>query len=385
MWPLPPSVADIALVAVVAVFAGADLAVNDPSHRQDDWFSWTVFAVAVLPLLVRRRWPVVVAVVTGAACAGWALYGHVGEALNVPVIVALYTVAVQGDRRRSIRVGVVAALVSGVVAVIAGIDVARPQGAPLLEMVWPLIPLLLGEAVRGRRELTAEYAARAVMAETEREREAARRVQEERLRIARELHDVVAHTVSAMTVQAGVALDAFEARPDLALVAMRQVRASGKDAVRELRATVALLRDESADDDRVPAGPAPRLEQLGELVDRMAAAGVEVRFHQDRGNSDDLPPVVELAAYRIVQEALTNILKHSRAAHAAVSVIRTGAELTVEITDDGPASGTTDSNGYGLVGMDERAAAVGGRIERGRLPAGGFRVFAALPTDGGRR
>ncbi|WYB30394.1 histidine kinase dimerization/phosphoacceptor domain-containing protein [Streptomyces sp. SM1P] len=123
-----------------------------------------------------------------------------------------------------------------------GRDVVNPQGLPVLEMVWPLVPLLLGEVVRTRRELLAEYAARAARAEEDREREAARRVRQERVRVAREIHDILAHTVSAMTVQAGVALDALDAAPEVSRQAMTQVRASGKEAVRELRATLSVLR-----------------------------------------------------------------------------------------------------------------------------------------------
>ncbi|MGA4837661.1 histidine kinase dimerization/phosphoacceptor domain-containing protein [Streptomyces sp. G45] len=198
---------------------GADAAVNDPGHRQADWLTWLLYGVSVAALLVRGRWPVAVSVVTGAACAGWALYGHIGELLNLPVMVALYALAVEGNRRRTLRTAVVAALVSGAVSLAAGIDVAQPRGAPLLETLWPLVPLLLGEVVRGWRELMREYADRAARAEAEREREARRKVQQEQVRIARELHNVVAHTVSAMTVQAGLALDALNQRPDAARAA----------------------------------------------------------------------------------------------------------------------------------------------------------------------
>ncbi|MFE9688092.1 histidine kinase [Streptomyces sp. NPDC006285] len=205
---------------------GRDAASNSSGYRQDDWVTWLLFAVSIAALLVRSRRPVAVAVVTGAACAGWALYGHIGELLNLPVMVALYAVAVQGERRRTVRTAVIASLVAGVVAVMAGIDVVQPQGAPLTEMLWPLIPLLLNEAVRGRRELAAEYATRVERAEADRERNAQRRVEQERVRIARELHDIV----SAMTVQAGLALDALDMKPEVARAAIRQVRTSGKEA-----------------------------------------------------------------------------------------------------------------------------------------------------------
>lgn len=393
-WPLSPQLTDLAAAAVVALLTGLDAAVNDAGHRQADWLTWLLYAVSVAALLVRSRWPVAVTLVTGAACAGWALYGHIGELLNLPVMVALYALAVQGGRRRTLRTAVVAGLVSGVVSVIAGKDVAQPQGAPLLEMLWPLVPLLLGEVVRGRRELLEEYADRAERAEADREREARRKVDQERVRIARELHDVIAHTVSAMTVQAGLALDALDSRPEVARTAMRQVRTSGKEAVRELRATVGVLREGQR---AASMDPAPRLAQLDDLVEGVRGTGLRVSLHTSLPTSPptgtggrELPQLVELAAYRIVQEALTNVIKHAGARHAAVSITATTAGLTVEITDDGSTTDTADTTamapgvGYGLIGMRERATAVGGGLEAGPLMGGGWRVRAVLPVGEGR-
>lgn len=296
--------ADAGVAVVVAVGAAADLLAGGLDHRTADAASWSLYAVSVLALLVRGRWPVPVALVTGAGGAGWALYGHTGELLNLPVIAALYSLAALGDRRRTVRAALVAAPLSGGVSMVAATHSAQPGGAPLLEMVWPLVPLLLGEVVRGRRELTASYAERAARAERERDREAARRVQEERLRIAREVHDIVAHTVSAMTVQSGVALDALERRPDLARQALRQVRACGKEAVGELRSAVGVLRA-PAPEDRLAA---PGLAQLAELATHSTGAEgprVTLRLATPRA----LPPLVELAAYRITQEALTNVAR----------------------------------------------------------------------------
>ncbi|MFJ6573820.1 sensor histidine kinase [Streptomyces sp. NPDC091292] len=380
-WPLPPRLADLVVAAVVAVFTGADAAVNVEGYRQADQVTWLLFAVSIGALLFRSSRPVAVALVTGAAGAGWALYGHIGELLNLPVMAALYAVAVRGDRRRTVRTGVTAALASGAVSVIAGIDVVQPEGAPVLEMLWPLVPLLLGEVVRARQELLREYAARAARAEADREREALRKVELERLRIAREVHDVVAHTVSAMTVQAGLALDALDARPELARQAMRQVRLSGKEAVRELRATVGVLRGPA--DEADATAPAPRLGELPELVDRVRATGLRLTVHADTEDRE-VPHLVELAAYRIVQEALTNVIKHAAARHAAVSVTLAGDRLAVEVIDDGhpPAAPPGGAHGYGLVGMRERAAALGGTVEAGPRAAGGWRVFASLPVGG---
>lgn len=384
---LPPLAADLLVAAGVGLFTASDAAVNDPEYRQADWFTWLLLAVSLLALVARRRRPVLVVTVTGAACAGWALYGHIGELLNLPVMVALYTVAVLGDRRRTIFTGAVAAVVSGSVALRVGHDVANPQGLPVLELLWPLVPLLLGEAVRTRRELLHVYEARAARAEQDREREAARRVHEERVRIARELHDIVAHTVTAMTVQAGVALDALDARPEISRKAMRQVRDSGKEAVRELRATVTVLRER----DDEPMAPVPGIDRLGELVERFDGGHVELVLRRE-GNLDGLSPMAELAVHRIVQEALTNVVRHAGARHAAVSVVRDGDRLIVEIADDGEAGGAGGAGaaelpegrgGFGLIGMRERAAAAGGGVEYGPVPGGGFLVRAWLPA--GRR
>ncbi|MGP3969941.1 sensor histidine kinase [Streptomyces sp. 6N223] len=366
------------LVAGAGALTAADLAANARGVREDDWFSWLIFGLVVAGLALWRRWPLASAAVTGAGVATWTLYGHIGELLNLPVMVALYGVAVGGDRRRTLWTGAVASLASGVVAVVSGQEEGRPFPSPVMEMIWPLVPLLLGEVVRGRRELTAYYAERARRAEREREREAVRRVREERVRMARELHDIVAHTVSAMTVQAGVALDALERRPELARTALRQVRASGREAARELRATVRVLReDESGPGAQAPA---PGVGEIRELVERIS--GERLRVALRLPNGEGAPPVVGLAAYRIVQEALTNVVKHSRAGEAAVSVEERDGRLVVEVADAGPARGARDTGGFGLVGMRERAAAVGGSVEYGPVAGGGFRVRALLPVEG---
>ncbi|RKN10094.1 sensor histidine kinase [Streptomyces radicis] len=354
------------LTLAVGALTAADLASNVSGSREDDWLSWTVYAVSVLALLGHRRRPLPAAVVAGAGSLTWTLVGHIGELLNLPAMVCLYFVAERGDRRRTLRVAVIAALLSGAAAVVAGQEEGRPVPSPVLEMAIPLVPLLLGEVVRGRHELARR-------ADEERERETARLVREERVRIARELHDIVAHTVTAMTVQAGLALDAFDTRPELARTALAQVRASGREAVRELRTTVTILRDEGGE----PAAPAPRLAQLPELVGRVP---LRVTLHAPaEGDGPGVPPVVELAAYRIVQEALTNVVKHSGARHAAVSVRAVDGGLLVEVTDEGPAA-PSPGTGFGLLGMRERAAAVGGTLEYGALPGGGFRVRALLPV-----
>jgi len=246
-WPV-----DVAVAAVVAVLTGMDAWWNQPGTREADGLTYLLVVVSVAAVVVRRRWPVVVAAICVAALTAWYLLGHRGELLNLPSMVALYTVAVQGARRRTVLIGLVAVVWSAGLGWVTG----DRSSAPVSEMLWPAAALLLGEVVRGRRELLAEYAAREARAAADREREAHRRVQQERLRIAREFHDVVAHTIAAVNVQTGVAVAAFDQRPDAARAALVQARASSREALQELRATVALLRDAAPGDSTDPC-PAP--------------------------------------------------------------------------------------------------------------------------------
>ncbi len=364
---------DLAVAAAVAFPTTMDAWWNEAGTRQADALTYGLAAVSIGALLVRRSWPLVVTVVCGLALTTWYLIGHHGQLLNLPTMVALYTVATLGDRRRSIIVAVVAATWAATVSIAAD----SPSGTPLAEAAWPVLALLLGEVVRVRRELLASYADRAARAEADREAEAHRRVQDERLRIARDLHDIVAHTVAAMNVQASVAADAFDARPDLARRAIGQVRASGREALAELHATVALLRDDAD----VLVGPVPGIEEIERMAARASSADLAVTV--DRDGVDDLPPMVGLAAYRIVQEAITNVIRHAGARHARVSVHLDEGDLVVEVTDDGRGAAPAAADGqrgFGLVGMRERAAAVGGRVEHGRRPGRGFGVRAVLPV-----
>ncbi|MPY96215.1 MAG: sensor histidine kinase [Acidimicrobiia bacterium] len=356
---------------------------NQAGTRQADALTFLVAAVSIAALLARRRRPLAVALVCGAGLSVWFAVGHHGELLNLPTMVALYTVAVQGTRRRSVIVGAIASIWSAGLAVVF----ADPVGSPMLELIWPLIPVLLGEVVRARQELLAEYGQRAARAEADREAEAQRRVQEERLRIAREFHDIVAHTMVAVNLHMSVAVKAFGSRPEVAEQALVQARASSREALAELRATVGLLRDEHGP---TSSAPAPTLDQLGELVEGARAGGLEVAAEVVEG-SGELPGVVGLAAYRIVQEALTNVVSHARARRVAVRVASDGERLVVEVVDDGvgPARLTgggdrsvADRSGLGLVGMAERVAALGGTLEHGPGALGGFRVRASLPLGG---
>ncbi len=374
---VPQGVRDILVTVLVAWPTLMDAWWNETGTRQADVWTYVLAIAMVLPLLVRRRWPVPVALVSAAAFTGLSLLGHHGELLNLPVMVALYTVADLGTRRRTIAAGVVAALWSGALGFTSDDPIGARGGSPVLEVLWPLVALAFGEIARTRRELVA-------LAAQERELEAQQRVAAERTRVAREVHDVVAHTMAAVNVQMTAALAAFDSRPDVARTSVERARDASRDAMTELRSTVALLRDHGTDDD--PSAPLPRLDQLDEIASTARAAGIEVTLVDERSGAR-LPTTVELAGFRIAQEAVTNVIRHSGARHAEITVADHDGTLRVRVDDDGvgpngrgPGDRGADSHGYGLTGMVERARAVGGRVDVGRAESGGFRVVAELPT-----
>ena len=240
-----------------------------------------------------------------------------------------------------------------------------PTEDTLFAMALVLVAWALGEVVRNRRKAIEEAARRAVT--------------EEQARIARELHDVIAHSVSVIVVQAGAADHLFEARPDQAREALRSIEAAGREAQRELRRLLAVVRPGPETDS---AYPQPGLERLDELAAPFRAAGLEIHVRRE-GPVRALSPGVDLSAYRIVQEALTNTLRHARATRVEVIVRYSPAAVELDVLDDGRGGGAppTDGGGYGLVGMRERAAMLGGTLDVGPVPGGGYRVRALLPQE----
>ena len=231
-------------------------------------------------------------------------------------------------------------------------------------MLLPVVAWALGEAARNRR-IAIDQASR-------------RAVGEEQARIARELHDVIAHSVSVIVVQASAADDVFDERPDQARAALRSIESAGREALAELRRLLAAVRPDADE----PAHPQPGLDRLGELAAPLRAAGLEVALtREDAPDAGVLPAGVDLSAYRIVQEALTNTLRHAGASRAEVTVRCVPGMLELDVLDDGH-GGTppsTDGSGRGIAGMRERATMLGGTLDAGPLPQGGFRVHARLP------
>ncbi|MFO7250771.1 MAG: sensor histidine kinase, partial [Actinomycetes bacterium] len=218
---------------------------------------------------------------------------------------------------------------------------------------------------------------RAREAEQNREAEARRRAGEERLRIARELHDVIGHNVSLINVQASAALHGIARRPEDAERALRAIKEISKETLRELRATLGALRQV---DEAAPVTPADTLARVDELV---KSSGLNVRTELS-GPLDRLPVEVDLAATRIIREALTNVHRHSGTNEATLTIARDDERLRIEVADDGPGAAFTEGSGLGILGMRERAAALGGTVEAGPRPEGGFRVTAELPLNGVR-
>jgi signal transduction histidine kinase len=239
---------------------------------------------------------------------------------------------------------------------------------------------VLGRALRRRRLATVELRDRAARLEREREERARAAVAEERGRIARELHDVIAHSMSVIVVQAGAAEQILEHDPARAREALRSIRRAGNDALEEMRRLLGILRHE---DEELTLAPQPSIARLDELLGQARAGGLPVELVVD-GQPRQLAPGVELAAYRIVQEALTNSRKHARAASAQVTVRYAPDALELDVVDNGRPARPSGGTGHGLVGMRERAALYGGVLEAGARPEGGFAVHARLPLDPSR-
>ncbi|CAM3528961.1 sensor histidine kinase [Kibdelosporangium persicum] len=369
------------LLAVLATAVAVGWAVLAPQPKPLDAWGVLLAVAACAPLAVRRRRPVVVLVVHMAVSVPYHALDYPHDALVVPGLLVVYTVASVMRRPHSLLVGTGAVVV---VLVIRAVDDGRVRFDTLTTLGWMVAAVGVGEAVRSRRAYLAEIVDRAERAERTREEEALRRVTEERLRIARDLHDLLAHSITLIHVQAGVAAHLLAESADRLnrTVMVRSLDTITEACLRaraELRATLAVLRDstmtEHPDEDRRPV---PALSRLSDLTAPVTAVGVTVDL-VSTGDSRPLPPAVEVAAYRIVQEALTNVVKHAVATRARVELAYLPDALVVTVTDDGR-GGAGTAGGYGFVGMVERARSVGGTLTAGSARDGGFRVMAELPT-----
>ncbi|MEU4042002.1 sensor histidine kinase [Streptomyces antibioticus] len=364
------------LLLTVLVPAGSTFAAHAQQGERAalDPFARVLLLVACGLLLWRRRHPVAVVFGTAVTAAVYLGAGYPYGPVFLTVAVACFAAVVAGHRRAAwTALGILCAVHLLVAHWLyrwlppAG-DAPASFAQEIVVTGWVVAIVAVAELARARREQWARDRA-------ERAQAARRRADEERLRIARELHDVLAHSLSVINVQAGVGLALLDSDPDQARTALTTIKSASKEALGEVRQVLDTLRAPGA----APRAPAPGLDRLPELVEQAARAGLTVEVLGERPR---LSPGTDLAAFRIVQEALTNVVRHSGSRHARVHLERAGAAVRLRIDDDGPATGAdAGGSGNGLAGMRERAAALGGTIEAGPRPDGGFRVLAELPAE----
>jgi signal transduction histidine kinase len=329
-----------------------------------------------LPLAARRRFPGAVLALCVATGLAVATLG-VPELLGIAILVAVYSVAAYGDRWVSLAGLAAAELGAAAVQLTQG---SFQWPTPITNALVIAAAWLLGHFVGVRRAYTARLEQTAEL-ERARAEQARQAVAEERLRLARELHDVVAHSISVIAVQSGVGAHVAKTQPEEAAKALAAIEVTSRAALTELRRLLGVLRQE--DEPQGDLAPVPGLADLDSLLAEVAKAGLAVRL-QVEGRPAQLPAGVDLSAYRIVQEALTNVVKHAGPARAQVAIRYRDHEVMVEVTDDGrgAAAPTGDGRarvGHGLIGMRERVAVFGGDLQTGPRPGGGFRVAARLP------
>ena len=366
------------LALAVFVMVGTGFAAEDQQGTREPLGALARVLLLAGPalLLLRKKYPV--ATVFGV-CAVTLVYfaaGYPYGPVFLTTAVAVFAAIVAGHRRAAWwAIGLLWAahllIAHWLYAYLppAG-DEAASWGQEVFVTAWVIAIAAASELVRVRREVWARERAERAAAEK-------RRADEERLRIARELHDVLAHSISVINVQAGVGLALLDSDPEQARTALTTIKAASKEALGEVRQVLDTLRAPGA----APRAPAPGLDRLPELVEQAASTGLTVDV-ETVGEAAALAPGADLAAFRIVQEALTNVVRHSGSRTARVRITHSPGRLALQIDDEGPATGSdAGGSGNGLAGMRERAGALGGTIEAGSRPDGGFRVLAELPVQ----
>lgn len=367
---------DAAVAVILALLLGIGFGLRPSTGSSSGQIIGAVLAAAAaLPLAVRRRNPYLA--LLGSLAFTIALYASsVPEPpLVFPVAIALYTIGTVGARRTILLVG------AGTLAVSLSLGLVLTQNPGVIEEIvrdiaWVVGSLALGFAVASRRAYVEQIRQRALEAERTKEEEAERRVEEERIRIARDVHDGVAHALASISIQASAGSAVFDSNPEGARQALKAIRLASVSALSELRSTVGTLRHQ----ENSPAVEGFERERVDRLAEVLRAEGIHVSVHGE-AYSRPLGGEVGTAAQRILQEALTNVLRHSGARHVEISFDRVGEGLVLVVADDGTGPKEPGANpGYGLVGMQERAESVGGSLEHGPGPKGGFFVKAILPA-----
>lgn len=353
----------LALVLTVFGVFGTSGAASFQHREPVDWLAYLLVVIAALALVARRTAPLAALAVTAAATSTYLVLGYPYGPIQISLVVAVFTVA----HRLPLRTSAVAcglATVGLLTHGFVGKSDADPIGV-LPFSAWAVLPFALGVVVRVTLEANARSRAEQVR----------QHAYEERLRIAQEVHDVVGHGLAAINMQAEIALHLLPKRPEQAGEALSAISRSSKEALDELRATLAVVRRSDPSGARAPT---PGLARIDDLVDRMTGTGVPVTV-EVTGAPRAVPAAVDLAAYRLVQESLTNVLRHAGPASATVRVAYEPDKLAVTVTDTGRGARPPRPGGHGMLGMRERVTALGGTFEAGPGPAGGFRVQGSFP------
>ncbi len=378
-----PRSLDLGVSLVAGLITGAGSVTTVAAWLPHDAIILLAAAQGVM-LLARRRAPTAVLAGTAAVGVLMIVAGYPGGSAIFGACCAAYAVAVYGSGGEGAELAVTLrhAAVVAVAAIAFGVASLAPGARSQPSGTWGALPVsalvaaswVLGYAIRTRRAYIGELKARAARLEAEEGERAARAVVDERLRIARELHDVIGHSISLITIQAEAATRSVRANPDAVAGFLTRISAASRQALAEMRHVLAVLRPDA----EAELSPTPGLADLGELVERLNAGGLVTRLDVE---PMDLPPGVALTVYRIVQESLTNVLKHAGpGARAAVTVVRSESSVRVSVHDDGAGpSGPAASTAHGIVGMCERAAVYGGTLRTGARAGGGFEVEALIP------
>jgi len=372
--PLPDAFLALTLIAVAEAEVVSE-------HLRPYWASVPGFALSMGVLAWRRRAPLyVVAISFGASLLGAAagVSQHKPFSPIFAIFVALYSLALYASPRRAL-LGLGYAAGCLYLQIALAMHHGESYGGTDFGFIAVVLlaPWLVGKAMRGRVAHMAVLERRAENAERAREQRAAEAAKQERARIARELHDVIAHSVSVMVVQASAAEEVLRQSPERALDPIRAVQDTGRQALAEMARLLGMLRRDGAE---LGLAPQPGLDDLSSLIEQTRAAGLPVELKVE-GTPTPVAVGADLSAYRIVQEALTNTRKHGGARHATITVRYGTGALELEIVDDGTGPGNGDGGGHGLVGMRERVALFGGELLAAPRPDGGFRVHARLPLD----
>jgi signal transduction histidine kinase len=381
----PQAVLDVVLAAVVAVLSIADVAASsadESADRATDALAYTLVLVGSASLIWRRRAPLATLAVVTAVLVAMYLRDY-GAFLSVLGLPALYAVAAHEDDRRKAWVAMITSAVVLMLAASVSLldtDEGFNYFASVSMLAFLVGAIAAGVIIRNRERIFVDTERRAAAAEADRLAEAERAVADERSRIAREMHDVVAHSMSVIAVQAAAGREIVHANPDKAAEVFARIEGVGRESLAELRRMLGVLR--GTDDQDASLAPQPGIADVAAAVADSTASGVATELTID-GRQRPLAPGVELAAYRIVQEALTNVRKHAgRTASATVRITYQPEALVVDITDDGRGAATSlasAGSGQGLIGMRERVEIYGGELTSGPRPGGGYGIHAVLP------